>query len=152
MTCRSVGQLPYQFVQSVQRPSTIEQILRVDRVGNRLEIVRREEDWRVRLRSNRMRRGNVVAHTVDPRPHRTATIEAGKAAPQGDVDLLKQVPVLVGIPLIRARQALQRAAIFDGDLGVQTLRASNRARHSLQIVADGRTFLQRLGVYDKLRR
>jgi len=60
------------------------------------------------------------------------------------MDLLEQIPALVGIPLVRARQPLERAAVCLCRLGIQLLRAVNRTSYSREIVAGYADFLQRL--------
>jgi hypothetical protein len=59
-----------------------------------------------------------VSDAIDPRPHGTAAIETGEAAPQRDVDLLEEVPPLVGIPFVSASQPLQCGPVLRGHLGI----------------------------------
>src|SRR5688500_11833839 len=89
-----------------------------------------------------MGRGDVVRDAVDPRSHRTPAFEPGQAAPQGDMDLLKQIAPPVGILLICARQPPERAAGFRGTLSIEPLSASGRTMHSHQVVAGVGGFLR----------
>src|SRR5688572_22737800 len=89
-----------------------------------------------------MGRGDVVRYAVDPRSHRTPAFEPGQAAPQGNMDFLKQIAPPVGILLIRARQPLERAAVFRGNLSIEPLSASGRTMHSHQIVVWAGGFLR----------
>src|SRR5688572_1930300 len=90
-----------------------------------------------------MGRGDVVRYAVDPRSHRTPAFEPGQAAPQGNMDFLKQIAPPVGILLIRARQPLERAAVFRGNLSIEPLSASGRTMHSHQIVVWAGVFLRK---------
>ena len=62
---------------------------------------------------------DVVGDAVHPRAQRTAVLESREAPPQRDVDVLQQITLLVGVPLIGARQASERRSVRRGRLGVQ---------------------------------
>jgi hypothetical protein len=45
-------------------------------------------------------------------------VEARKASPQGDVNFLEEIPALVGVWLVGARQTFQRAAVGLCNFGI----------------------------------
>ena len=57
-----------------------------------------------------------MGDAIDPRPQRAAPVEAGEAAPQGEVDLLQQIAPSIGIRLVGPRQSLERRTVGGGGL------------------------------------
>ncbi len=81
------------------------------RIGNPLQFVEREHAAGAQaLAAGDVGGGHVVRHAIDPGRLRAAAVELGKAAPDGEVDVLQQVLLLVRIGLEGPRQALQRRA------------------------------------------
>src|SRR5204863_8030046 len=58
-----------------------------------------------------MRSGCVVCHAIDPGPHRTPGFIAFETLPESQVNVLKQVLLLVGTGLISANETLQHPAV-----------------------------------------
>ena len=115
-------ELPYERVDLSERALAVESRLFVDGIWKRVDRFRVDERGSVSLRAYHVRRGDVVRHPVHPRPQRTPAVEPGKAPPQRDVDLLEEISPPVGVRLVGAREALQRAAVRVCEFGVQVAR------------------------------
>lgn len=86
-----------------------------------------------------MGRGRIVRNAIDPRSHRTSRLITLETLPELEVNLLQQVPALVGIRLIRAHEPVERGAVGVCGVFIQLIMV-----HA-QIVPGGRALLQEFG-------
>ena len=112
MTCRSTGSSRWiERVQAVQLETTARGLVGRPFAAHRLgrEIVERHEPAAPAApRARDVRGGRVVGHAVDPRPQGAPSLVVVEAAPDREVDVLDQVPLLVGIGLVGPGQPLER--------------------------------------------
>lgn len=79
------------------------------RVGQKLDVLQTDRCLRPSAAlPNYVRHGHIVCHAIDPGAQGAKTVEASETSPQGDVDVLKQVPADFRVGFVRARQTLQR--------------------------------------------
>ena len=91
-------QLPYERVDPVKGPLTVEPLLFIDRLRQRIESTGLDECRGMGLRSNDARSGDVVSDSVDPCPQRALPLEAGKAyfRIQGPTVIIEYAPQSLG--------------------------------------------------------
>ena len=62
--------------------------------------------------------GGVVGDAIDPGTEGTAGVPCGKAAPEGEVNLLEEVAQMVGVGLVGASEAFEGSAEKGGGLAI----------------------------------
>ena len=100
----------------LEEPLRVQALICIPRVvglvRSRFELCEAHEISRIRAAlPNDVRRGGIVRDAINPRPHRTALLEFVEAAPERDVNLLKQIAALVWIRLVRAHEPLEGWAV-----------------------------------------
>ena len=63
---------------------------------------------------------------IDPCPQRTAILESTETAPESDVNLLEQIPPLVGVGLIRVYETLQGRTVERRGLFIEIILLHSR--------------------------
>jgi hypothetical protein len=102
-------------------PAIVELLFVIDAVRHCRQLVEANETGSAPSPPDHLRRRDVVRDPVDPGAQRAPSVEGGKAAPHGEVDLLEQVEARIGVGFVGARQPLERGAIRRSCLGVQTV-------------------------------